>query len=84
VPSAAGTYPAVQSSTLRSEITFEVEINSQTVVGKFGIMPTRNSGTFLEYAYYLEVGTTKMEPRPWLTLTIDEIMDSVKSILGAT
>ena len=77
-------FPAVQSGTLRSEITFEVEINSQTVIGRFGIIPTASSGTFLEYAYYLEVGTTKMEPRPWLTLTIDEIMDSVKEILGAT
>ena len=77
-------WPAVQSGTLRSEITFEIEISGSEVIGRFGVFATTASGTFLEYAYYLEVGTSRMEPRPWLTLTVDEIMDQVKVFLGAS
>lgn len=51
-------YPAVDTGRLRQSITHDVEQDGSTVIGRVG--------TNLVYGSYLETGTSKMNPRPWL------------------
>ena len=84
VSSASGDYPAKQTATLTSEITFDIEASSGQVVGRFGVLGLAGTGKALEYAYFLEVGTSRMEPRPWVTLTFDEVWNEWKRLLGVS
>ncbi len=83
VPSAPGEYPRVDTGTLRDNITFQgPDIEGSRIVGRFGVFERMAGGKPLDYAYYLEVGTRRMAPRPWLTLTIDACWNTWKRILG--
>ena len=89
VHSAPGEFPAAQSNLLRTEITMDFDISATAIRGYFGVIPTSEGDEALLYALYLETGTKTdagdviMEPRPWLTLTLDAKMQEVKKILGA-
>ena len=91
VHSKPGEFPASQSNLLRTNITMDFDIGPTSVTGYFGVIPTSESedAKGLMYALYLETGTKTedgdviMEPRPWLTLTLDAKMEEVKKILGA-
>ena len=72
-PSKPGQPPAVQIGTLRSSIMTEVETRmlGTNVVGRVGpdvekIAAKVPVGTNVEYGYFLELGTSKMAPRPFL------------------
>lgn len=61
-PSTPGTPPGVQTGTLRSSVTTEVNAAELTA----------RVGTNLEYAPYLELGTRKMEARPFLQPALEK------------
>ncbi len=58
VPSAAGEPPRVDTGVLRSSITHELIIR--------GNNPVARVGTNVTYGRFLELGTSDIEPRPWL------------------
>lgn len=58
VPSAPGSPPNVDTGRLRSSITHDLSVDAQGIVARVG--------TDVEYGLYLEVGTSKMEARPYL------------------
>lgn len=57
-PSRPGQPPRVDTGLLRSSITHEVESDLFSVEARVG--------TNVKYGLFLEIGTEKMEPRPWL------------------
>lgn len=64
-PSYAGNPPAPDTGTLMRSITHEVTGNGKQVVGEVGSI-IHNS----DYPKYLEYGTSKMKPRPWLSASL--------------
>ena len=64
-PSYAGNPPAPDTGTLMRSITHEVSGNGKQVVGEVGSI-IHNS----DYPKYLEFGTSKMKPRPWLSASL--------------
>jgi HK97 gp10 family phage protein len=62
--SAEGEPPAVLTGRLRDSITHEIEEQLWDIIGRVG--------TNVEYARYLELGTKKMAPRPYLRRAIEE------------
>ena len=64
-PSYAGNPPAPDTGTLMRSITHEVSGNGKQVVGEVGSI-IHNS----DYPKYLEYGTSKMKPRPWLSASL--------------
>ena len=66
-PSVLGNYPAVDTGTLRRSISFDVEKKGNKIIGRIG-------STILEppYPAFLEYGTSKMFPRPWLKPSMDK------------
>jgi len=83
-PSPEGGFPGIVTGHLRASIGFDVEIDKSGVTGRFGVLEKERGGKPLDYALYLEIGTSRMAPRPWLTLTLDGTRDDVKRILGVT
>jgi hypothetical protein len=63
-PSEAGEYPGVVTSRLRDAITYQIEGTE----GRIGVFEGGEG-----YAQWLETGTNKMLPRPWLSLTAAEL-----------
>ena len=66
-----GEPPAIDTGILRASIMNEVEVSGSSVNGKVGpdvefMAAKAPVGTNVEYGYYLELGTSKMEPRPFL------------------
>ena len=66
-----GEPPAIDTGILRSSIMSEVEETGMNVIGRVGpdveyIAAKAPIGTNVEYGYYLETGTAKMEARPFL------------------
>ena len=59
-PSVDGDYPAPDTGTLMRSVTHDVRSNGTQIIGEVG--------TTLEYGKYLEYGTSKMKPRPFLSL----------------
>ena len=64
-PSFAGNPPAPDTGTLMRSITHEVSGNGKQVVGEVGSI-INNS----DYPRFLEYGTSKMKPRPWLSASL--------------
>ena len=64
-PSYAGNPPAPDTGTLMRSITHEVSGHGKQVVGEVGSI-IHNS----DYPKYLEFGTSKMKPRPWLSASL--------------
>lgn len=83
-PGPPGGFPGVVTGTLRRNITYEIESAPPRIIGRFGVLATEAEGKPLQYALYLETGTRKMAPRPWLTLTLDGALGEVRKILGVT
>lgn len=66
-PSMPGHAPAPDSGTLMRSVTHEVKVEGNEVVGLVGSI-LRNP----DYPKYLEYGTSKMKPRPWLSTAIEK------------
>lgn len=66
-PSLPNEYPAVDYGDLRRSITIEVEENDDTAKGRVGSVITNPP-----YPTYLEYGTSKMRPRPWLRPSVEK------------
>ena len=64
-PSYAGNPPAPDTGTLMRSITHEVSVKGNEVVGEVGSI-INNS----DYPRFLEYGTSKMKPRPWLSASL--------------
>ena len=64
-PSYAGNPPAPDTGTLMRSITHSVDVKGNQVVGEVGSI-IYNS----DYPRYLEYGTSKMKPRPWLSASL--------------
>jgi hypothetical protein len=64
-PSFAGNPPAPDTGTLMRSITHEVSGNGKQVVGEVGSIIHDS-----DYPRYLEYGTSKMKPRPWLSASL--------------
>lgn len=71
-PSAPGDFPAKQTGKFRSSIAYTVD--KQTLSAKVG--------TSLKYGKFLEMGTRKMAPRPWLLRTAGEEKQAVNQIMA--
>jgi HK97 gp10 family phage protein len=70
-PSLPGEYPKKVTGLLRRSI--RSDYDPKTV--------TASIGSTVEYAKYLELGTDKMAPRPWLTLALEETADKITQIM---
>lgn len=66
-PSLPGNAPAPDTGTLMRSITHEVREENGEVVGVVG-STLRNP----DYPKFLEFGTSKMKPRPWLSTAIEK------------
>ena len=64
-PSVAGNPPAPDSGTLMRSITHSVEVKNGEVIGNVGSIIANEN-----YPKYLEYGTSKMKPRPWLSASL--------------
>lgn len=72
-PSIAGNPPAVDTGTLRRSITYKVD--EKEMVGYVG-------STILNppYGAYLEYGTSRMKPRPWLRPALEKSLPKIKEL----
>lgn len=66
-PSLPGNAPAPDTGTLMRSITHEIRQESDEVIGIVG-STLRNP----DYPKFLEFGTSKMKPRPWLSTAIEK------------
>ena len=73
-PSAPGEAPAVDTGRLRASIAHRVEMESGEAVAFVG--------TNVEYAPYLEFGTTRMQPRPFMVPAIERNREWIKNKLA--
>ena len=73
-PSAPGEPPRKQTGHLRRSVTREVLP---------GDSPIARVGTNVKYGRWLELGTSRMQPRPWLVRAFREMYPQVKAILSA-
>ena len=64
-PSMPGNAPAPDKGTLLQSISHSVEVKNNEAVGYVG-STIQNS----DYPRYLEYGTSKMKPRPWLSASL--------------
>jgi len=71
-PSAPGEPPHKQTGRLRASVTHEVDKGEMTA----------RVGTNVKYGLYLELGTSKMAPRPWLRRALAETAAKINSILS--
>lgn len=77
-PSKPGNAPAVDYGTLRRSITHDVKIEGTKVIGRVGSVITNPP-----YGSYLEHGTSKMQPRPWLKPSTDANSSKIPADLRA-
>lgn len=83
--SRSGEPPAIDTGILRASIMNEVEVSGLGVVGRVGpdikyIAEKAAIGTNVNYGYFLEVGTSKMGPRPFLRPAIRRTRSKVVKI----
>jgi HK97 gp10 family phage protein len=74
-PSIAGNPPAVDTGTLRRSVTYQVDENE--LVGYVG-----SNLKDPPYGAYLEFGTSRMKPRPWLKPATEKSMEKIKEIMA--
>ena len=74
-PSLPGEPPATPTGTLRRSIMWETPRRGVRRVG------STLRGSPASYALYLELGTRKMQPRPWLMPSLNNNRRSIKKIL---
>lgn len=72
-PSLPGNPPAPDSGMLRSSIHYTVEEENNETVGIIG--------TDLDYGRMLELGTSRIAPRPWLKPAIQKCDENIKKII---
>ncbi|OGS40467.1 MAG: hypothetical protein A3K77_00520 [Euryarchaeota archaeon RBG_13_31_8] len=75
--SASGEPPAIDTGQLRNHVNHEIKIDGHKIIGKVGIIGKEVA----QYAAYLEFGTTKIAPRPFLYKTIFEEQKNIREIL---
>lgn len=75
VPSAPNSPPALRTGFGRSNVTFE--LLDRGLEGRVGV--TRQAA----YMAYLELGTRRIAPRPWLKPAMDQARDAVLAMLRA-
>jgi HK97 gp10 family phage protein len=71
-PSQSGDFPHLQTGNLRRSITHEVD--GQKLIARVG--------TNAIYSKFLELGTSKMQPRPFLQRVLDEHRAELRAILA--
>ena len=71
--SAEGEYPAVDTGTLRRSITHNIELENTSTIGRVG--------SNLLYARFLETGTSRMMPRPWLYRSVEQNREKIRAVL---
>ena len=71
-PSKAGEYPKIVTSELRTSVDHEVDDTELRA----------RVGTNVKHGLYLELGTRKMQRRPWLSRGVQEMQSRIKKILG--
>jgi hypothetical protein len=64
-PSFPGEFPAVMLGNLINSLDYEIEDD----VFRFGVLPKGSES--IGYALYLEMGTMRAAPRPWLTFAME-------------
>ena len=74
-PSLPGNPPAVDTGTLRRSITYSVD--EENLVGYVGSVLNDPP-----YEVYLEYGTSRMKPRPWLKPATEKSMEKIKEIMA--
>jgi HK97 gp10 family phage protein len=77
-PSVEFDYPAVDTGALRRSVTHDVSAHG---LGGENYLQGR-IGSQLKYASYLETGTSRMSPRPWLKPSIANNREKIHSILS--
>jgi len=69
-PSRPGKPPHVDTGRLRASITYEIDRSLFSIIGRVG--------TNVEYGRYLELGTSRMSPRPWLRPALKRTLKQAK------
>jgi len=87
-PSSGGEYPRRVTGLLAENISSEVGGSGLDVAGRFGVLVDEADGVDLIYALLLQTGWTSTAgknvlPRPWLTLTLIDVWNQWRAILGA-
>ena len=77
--SAPGETPAVMFGLLYDNVEYRIEDRGDELVGIIGVNLDDDS---IGYAMYLELGTSKMKPRPYLRTKLEENEDEILKILG--
>lgn len=75
-PSSPGEPPAVDTGRLRASITHRLEGGGRDTRTKGYV------GTNVEYAPYLEFGTSRMAARPFLTPALEKHREEIKRLIG--
>jgi hypothetical protein len=74
-PSLAGYPPAPDTGTLLQSVTHSVDVQGDKVIGEVGsILQNPN------YPKFLEFGTSKMKPRPWLSTSLIKCQDFMNNL----
>lgn len=73
IASAPGEYPAIDTSNLISRINARIVWEGSLAKLSFGL----HDVTSVVYGAYLEFGTSKMAPRPWLRPTWEALKDDI-------
>lgn len=76
-PSLPGNPPAPDTGNLRNSIRYEVEVDGSEITGIIGT--TQKDPP---YGSYLEYGTSKMAPRPWLKPAMEKNKEFIKKNLA--
>ena len=76
-PSLPGNPPAVDTGNLRESIRYEVHNETKEVYGIVGSTQKDE-----DYAIYMEYGTSKIAPRPWLKPAMEKNNDWIRSSIA--